>query len=248
MAGRSGIWALRGVLCAIGVSLALLTTGSVVAIDSGQSGPTPTFDRFPARGKPGRVIIVSGTGCVFLGKPAERVVVSIGRLVAGGGPSFNDFIEVSVQPDGSWSGIYALPTTAPPGEYVMTSSCGAGDQVFGSSDQPFTTLNEPAAAVVAEPVEVSADEQLSLTVVGCVYEDGSPATTAIVSLGGEAGTIYEADAVVSGNGVANVTFTIPRDAPSGPYSATATCRSKLGDLLAAPASVSVAGRALIRTG
>jgi hypothetical protein len=237
---------MRAVLCvAIAVGIAVPAT---VSIEPTQPEPTPTFDRSPAQGKPGRVINVSGTGCVFLGKPAERVVVSIGRLVAGGGPSFNDFIEVSVQPDGSWSGTYALPTTAPPGDYVMTSSCGAGDQVFGSSDQPFLTLNEPPAAVVAEPAQAMSSDDLYLAVSDCVFEDGTPATTAEFSVAGAVGTIVRADAPVSGIGASNITLMVPVDAPSGTYTAAATCRSGLGDLVAATATVVVDSRALNRTG
>jgi hypothetical protein len=238
------MWGLRAVLClAHGLSVVVLTTGSVTHVASGQAGPTPTFDRSPAKGKPGRIINVSGTGCVLGGTAATQAFVG----VADGGPSFPPQL-VPVRADGSWNGTYAIAVTAPPGDYRLASACFAGDQVFGNLEQPFTVLNEPPASVVAEPAQAAPGEALPLVVSGCLMEDASPASVASFNLADDSGTVAQADAQVDGAGLATATLSIPADAPSATYTASATCNSGLGDLVAAATTVAVGRRPLIRTG
>jgi hypothetical protein len=113
----------------------------------------PEFHRDPAKGVPGTTIAVSGRGCTLDGKPAQRARVHIARLSgAVGGPMYDNSQSFPVDQNGTWAGTFTVPEEAPPGPYLMSASCQAGDTLWNHIETEFEVLDPSAVTTTTAPL------------------------------------------------------------------------------------------------
>ena len=123
--------------------------------------------RSPASGPPGTEIMLSGTGCLLDGRPAESVFV---RLETALGETSEPYLVTSTIPvraDGTWSGTLRLSVEAPPARYVLSTTCQASDMSFGVVDSDFivvagepplpATTSTTTTTVPVTPVDTTPD-------------------------------------------------------------------------------------------
>lgn len=215
-------------------------------VEFAQNDPTPTREVSPLRFKPGRVLSVSGTNCILGGRPMEESFVLLSRNVdQSGGEPFSSSSRHPVGPDGTWSGQHGVPVSAQPGAYLVTQSCSASDQsIFSPGNTDVEVSADPPAVATASAGTVvpGAMFSASVTVAGCVFEDGSPAASATATLlapdGTAAGT---ATFAVGADGGGAGTVSASPDPPA--YRVEVRCEGPLGALDAVAATVAV-----VRTG
>lgn len=148
---------------AVVLALALAAAGgggraSAVPVDL-----PPTFTPSTLRARAGQVIDVSGTNCTLGGHAMESAGVGMNPS---GGNSYHGTPSYDVEPDGSWSGFFAIPQLARPGPHSIESYCSADDQFIGGPKYDFEVLAGAPAEVTVSAVGGS------VTVAGSKCLDG----------------------------------------------------------------------------
>ncbi|MGH9154699.1 MAG: hypothetical protein ACRD1K_02330, partial [Acidimicrobiales bacterium] len=102
----------------------------------------------PAAVRPGEPVRLSGAGCLLDGRATDSALVALSRLVDDTGGPFDASARYPVRADGTWAGVLTVPSTAPAGRYVVTTSCSVADQVLPGG-QSALEVAAPSAAVPA---------------------------------------------------------------------------------------------------
>jgi hypothetical protein len=140
---------------------------------------------------------------------------------------------------GNWRGEFVVPVDAPPGTYVIGVTCWAGDMAVHGKDVDFAVLDRPPVQIALSTSALKPGESLVITLTGCVFEDGSPATSAKLTLvdANEAGVAASAVPVEPG-GNASGSLTVPdRVTYPGSGQVLARCEGPQGSMVGRPASV-----------
>ena len=116
--------------------LSLLATGPAAAQSDPYNGRT--FSRTPAEGPPGTIIHVSGTGCIYQGKPYDNAYVDLFNH-SFSGPD----VAYSIGSDGSWGGTFTVPLNTPFDTYTLSAYCQAADMQFTSGQLTFVVGYPP---------------------------------------------------------------------------------------------------------